>query len=105
MSRRVICERQLPGESQRILRRHSITEPPWRYQHLYYSLYTFNTLKYLYNAVHIHVHIFCIFLKRTDTVRTVSSGKTETDQSNVYVLEANTHVIISTTLGTVFLDL
>ena len=30
------------------------------------------TLKYLYNAVHIHVHIFCIFLKRTDTVRTVS---------------------------------
>ena len=54
------------------------------------------------NAVHIHVHIFCIFVKRTDTVRTVSSGKTETDQSNVYALEANAHVIISTTLGTVF---
>ena len=100
MSRRVICERQLPGESQRILRRHSITEPPWRYQHLYYSLYTFNTHKYLYNAVHIYVHIFYIFVN--DTVRTVSSGKTETDQSNVYALEANTHVIISTTLGTVF---
>ena len=50
----------------------------------------------------IHVHIFCIFVKRTDTVRTVSSGKTETDESNVYALEANVHVIISTTLGTVF---
>ena len=72
------------------------------HQHLYHSLYTFNTLKYLYNAVHIHVHIFYIFVKRTDTVRTVSSGKTETDQSNVYALEANAHVIISTTLGTVF---
>ena len=71
------------------------------YKHLYYSLYTFNTLKYLYNAVHLHVHIFYIFAKRTDTVRTVSSGKTETDQSNVYALEANAHVIISTTLGTV----
>ena len=65
-------------------------------------MYTFNTLKHLYNPVHIHVHIFYIFVKRTDTVRTVSSGKTETDQSNVYALEANDHVIISTTLGTVF---
>ena len=49
----------------------------------------------------MYVHIFYIFVKRTDTVRTVYSGKTETDQSNVYALEANTHVIISTTLGTV----
>ena len=62
----------------------------------------YNTLKYLYNVVHIHVHIFCIFVKRTDTVRTVSSGKTETDQSNVHALDALAHVIISTTLGTVF---
>ena len=54
--------------------------------------------KYLYNAVHIHVHIFCIFVNRTDTVRTVSSGKTETDQSNVH---AFVYVIINTTLGTV----
>ena len=72
------------------------------YQHLYYSLYTFNTLKYLYNAVHPHVYIFYIFVKSTDTVRTLSSGKTETDHSNVYALEANDHVIISTTLGIVF---
>ena len=46
-----------------------------------------------------------IIANRTDTVSTVSSGKTETDQSNVYALEANAHVIISTTLGIVFLDL
>ena len=62
----------------------------------------FNTHKYLYNALHLHVHIFYIFAKRTDTVRTVSSGKTETDQSNVHALDALAHVIISTTLGTVF---
>ena len=61
-----------------------------------------NTHKYLYNAVHLHVHIFYIVANRTDTVRTVSSGKTETDQSNVYALDALAHVIISTTLGTVF---
>ena len=66
---------------------------------------TINTPKHLYNAVHLHVHIIYIFVNRTDTVRTVSSGKTETDQSNVYALEANAHVIISTTLGIVFLDL
>ena len=47
-----------------------------------------NTHKYLYNAVHLHVHIFYIFANHTDTVRTVSSGKTETDQSNVYALDA-----------------
>ena len=57
-----------------------------------------NTHKYLYNAVHLHVHIFNIFANRTDTIRTVSSGKTETDQSNLHALA---HVIISTTLGTV----
>ena len=61
------------------------------------TVYT-HTLKYLYNAVHVHVHIFYIFAKRTDTVRTVSSGKTETDQSNVH---AHVYVIINTTLGTV----
>ena len=54
--------------------------------------------KYLYNAVHLHVHIFYIFVNRTDTVRTVSSGKTETDQSNVNAL---VHVIINPILGTV----
>ena len=48
---------------------------------------------YLYNAVHIHVHIFCISANRADTVRTVSSGKTETDQSNVH---AFVYVIINT---------
>jgi hypothetical protein len=61
------------------------------------TVYT-HTLKYLYNVVHVHVHIFYIFAKRTDTVRTVSSGKTETDQSNVH---AHVYVIINTTLGTV----
>jgi len=53
---------------------------------------------YLYNVVHLYVHIFYIFANRTDTVRTVSSGKTETDQSNVHAL---VHVIINTTLSTV----
>jgi hypothetical protein len=67
------------------------------YQHLY-----IHTHKYLYNAVHIHVHIFYIFATSTDTVRTVSFGKTETDQSNVHAL---VHVIINITLGTVILDL
>ena len=45
-----------------------------------------------------------IIANRTDTVSTVSSGKTETDQSNVpvYALDALAHVTISTTLGTVF---
>ena len=62
------------------------------------TVYISHTHKYLYNAVHIHVHIFCIFVNRTDTVRTVSSGKTETDQSNVH---AFVYVIINTTLGTV----
>ena len=62
----------------------------------------FNTHKYLYNAVHLQVHIFYIFANRTGTVRTVSSCKTETDQSNVHALDALAHVIISTTLGTVF---
>jgi hypothetical protein len=46
----------------------------------------------------MHVHIFYIFADRTDTVRTVSPGKTESDQSNVHAL---VHVIINTTLGTV----
>ena len=60
-----------------------------------------HTHKYLYNVVHLHVHIFYIFVNRTDTVRTVSSGKTETDQSK----HALVHVIINTTLGTIILDL
>jgi hypothetical protein len=71
----------------------------WRCISIYitHCIYS-HTHKYLYNAVHIHVHIFCIFVNRTDTVRTVSSGKTETDQSNVH---AFVYVIINTTLGTV----
>ena len=33
--------------------------------------------------LHLYYSLFYIFANRTDTVRTVSSGKTETDQSNV----------------------
>ena len=37
-----------------------------------------NTHKYLYNAVHLHVHIFNIFANPTDTVRTASVQCTRT---------------------------
>ena len=64
--------------------------------HRIYITHCIHSLTQVFIQCSTSTRTYLLYL--TDTVRTVSSGKTETDQSNVH---AFAHVIISTTLGTV----